>query len=297
MSPTVLITAATGTVGRLLVRRLTEAGIRPRALVRDAANGRALLGEDVDIAVGDLADGDAVRDALTGVDAMFLACGNVPGQVELECAAVDAARSAAVRRVVKLSARGAARTAAVAVWRAHATIEQHLAASGVPAVILRPTFFMSNLLAVAEPVRHFGALPAAAGTAPIAMIDPADIAAVAARLLLESPVTGGAATTGVLELTGPEALTYHQVAERLSEVTRRAVSYVDVTPGDAAQAMTGNGIPEPVVGQILEIFAALRAGAYTTVTDAVPLVTGRPARTLDGYLRHHADAFATLVNR
>lgn len=72
MPRTVLITAATGTVGRLLVRRLADAGVRPRALVRDAENDRAHLGEDVDIVVGDLSDRTAVRNALAGVDALFL---------------------------------------------------------------------------------------------------------------------------------------------------------------------------------------------------------------------------------
>jgi len=94
----VLIAGATGTVGSLLVRTLADGGVRPRAFVRDADRARALLGDVADLVVGNLADQDAVRDALSGADAFFLACSNVPNQVALECAAVDAARVAGVGR-------------------------------------------------------------------------------------------------------------------------------------------------------------------------------------------------------
>ena len=292
MPRTALITGATGTVGSLLVHALAGSGVRARAFVRNADKARALLGDDADIIVGDLSDQDTVHNALTGVDAFFLACGNVADQIDLECAAIDAATSAGVRRVVKLSARGADRAAQAAVWRGHAAIEEHLTATNLSAVILRPSFYMSNLLAAAEPVRHFNALPAAAGTAPIAMIDPADIAAVAARALFDDTVPAG-----VLHLTGPEALTYHQVAKQLSDVTGRAISYFDVPPDDAAQGMLAQGIPEPAVTQILEIFAGLRRGEYATTTDEVPRLTGRPASTLTHFVRRHAAAFTGLVER
>jgi uncharacterized protein YbjT (DUF2867 family) len=277
MPKTALITGATGTIGSLLVRTLASAGVRPRAFVRDAAKARDLLGDAADIVVGDLADPDAVRDALTDV---------------LECGAIDAARSAGVRRIVKLSARGAARTASAAVWRGHAAIEHHLAASGIPAVILRPSFYMTNLLAAADPVRYFNTLPAAAGTAPIAMIDPADIAAVAARALLDDTVAAV-----VLHLTGPEALTYYQVAQQLSDVLGRNITYLEVTPEEVAHGMVASGIPEPAAGQILEVFAGLRRGEYATSTDVVPRLTGRPAITLAEFAHRHAAAFADLVAR
>ena len=292
MSRTIMITGATGTVGRSLIRALAGGGVRPRAFVRDGAKAQVLLGDDADVVVGDLADQDALRHALTDVDAFFLACGNVGDQVTLECAAIDAARSAGVRRIVKLSARGADRTATSAVWRGHAAIEDHLTASKIPAVVLRPSFYMTNLLAAADPVRSFNTVPAAAGTAPIAMIDPDDIAAVAARALLDDTVPAG-----VLHLTGPEALTYHQVAQQLTHVLGRDIRYLEVTPEEAAHGMVASGIPEPAARQILEIFANLRRGAYATTTDVVPRLTGRPAGRLTDFVRGHMAAFAGLVER
>ncbi len=291
MPRTVLITGATGTVGSQLIHALAKSGVRARALVRDDARAWSMLGDAADMVVGDLADDDAMRGALDGVDTLFLACGNVPNQVQLECAAIDAARSAGVDRVVKLSARGADRASDVSVWRGHAEIESHLATVGIPAVIMRPSFYMTNLLAAATPVRQFNALPAAAGQAPIAMIDPADIAAVAARALFDESIAG------VLTLTGPEALTYTQVAAQLSALLDRDISYLDVTPDEAAGAMIASGVPEPAAQQILEVFAALRRGAYATTTDAVALLTNRPARRLSDFLTSHLPAFADLVTR
>lgn len=138
MPRTALITGATGTVGSHLVGLLTEADVRLRALVRDPDRGRALFGDDADLVVGDLADAAVRRDALADVDAFFLACGNVPDQITLECGAIDAARSAGVHRAVKLSARGAAHDAHATFWRVHATSEQHLTGAGLTSVVLRP---------------------------------------------------------------------------------------------------------------------------------------------------------------
>ena len=138
---------------------------------------------------------------------------------------IDAAAAAGVRRIVKLSARGAAIGAPVAYWHWHGLIEQHLQASGVPAVLLQPGFLMTNLLGAAEQVRQQGMLFAPAGGARIAMIDPADVAAAAAVALTTDGHDGS-----TYVLTGPEAITYTQVAADLSAATGRPVGFVDIPP-------------------------------------------------------------------
>jgi uncharacterized protein YbjT (DUF2867 family) len=95
-----------------------------------------------------------VRRALEGVEGVFLACANDPLQVEHETGVIDAAAGAGVRRIVKLSALGAEVGSPVAFWDWHGRIEEHLRATGIPAVVLRPTFFMTNLLGSAEGIRH-----------------------------------------------------------------------------------------------------------------------------------------------
>ena len=222
---TILVTGATGTVGTSLIPLLTARGANVRALVRDA--GRTKISDSrIQTVVGDFADPASLRVAVEGVDAVFLACGNVPEQVAYECAVIDAAAQAGVRRIVKLSARGAAIGAPAAYWHWHGLIEQHLQASTVPAVLLQPGFAMTNLLGAAEHVRQPGhAVRSGRRCAKIAMIDPADVAAVAAVVLTTDGHDGR-----TYVVTGPEAITYAQVAAQLAAATGRHVGFVDIPP-------------------------------------------------------------------
>jgi uncharacterized protein YbjT (DUF2867 family) len=282
----VLVTGATGNVGSRVVGKLRDLGVPVRAFVRDAGRAAAVLGDGVEVAVGDFANAASVRRALDGVEGVFLACANVPSQVEHETIVIDAAAGAGVRRVVKLSAFGAEVGSPVAFWDWHGRIEDHLRASGVPAVVLRPTFFMTNLLGAAEQVRHEGALFAPAEGARISMIDPRDVATAAAAVLAGAGLTG---ETHVL--TGPEAITYGRVAEDLSAVLGRNIRFVPVPDGAARESLVGAGMPEFVAGQLVGLFGALRAGAHDTTTDAVRVLGGRKPRGLAEFARDHAEAF------
>src|SRR5918998_5461104 len=204
----VLVTGATGNVGSRVVGKLRDLGVPVRAFARDAGQAAAVLGDGVEVVVGDFADAASVRRALDGVEGDFLACANVPSQVEHETTVIDAAAEAGVGRIVKLSALGAEVGASVAFWDWHGRIEEHLRASGVPFVMLRPAFNMTNLLGPAEGVRHEGVLFAPAEGARIAMIDPGDVAETAAVAL---GTDGHEGRTYVL--TGPEAITFDRVAK------------------------------------------------------------------------------------
>ena len=136
----ILVTGATGNVGRTVTSLLADnPAVRVRALVRDAVASASSLPPTAELAVGDFTDPDSLDAALDGVDAVYLACGNVVGQVDHECTVIDRAAAAGVRRLVKLSARGAEIGSPVAFWHWHALIEAHLTASGIPSVVLRPT--------------------------------------------------------------------------------------------------------------------------------------------------------------
>jgi uncharacterized protein YbjT (DUF2867 family) len=264
---TILVTAATGTVGRHVVRALIERGAPVRAFVRDPGRAAHLLGPDVEMAAGDLADPASVRQAMSGVDRLFLACGNVPGQVELENAAIDAAAAAGVRRVVKLSGPDADVDSPLIFERWHGEIERHLAAAGLPAIRLRPRTYMTNLMAYAGSIAQTGMLFAPAGTAAISFIDPRDVAGVAAGALLGAGQEGRAYT-----LTGPEAI-------------GQPVGYVAVGDDDARRAMIGDGLPPMVADAIVAIFASQRAGSMADTTDAVRELTGRGPRSIADFAR------------
>lgn len=205
---------------------------------------------------------------------------------------IDAAQEVGVRRIVKLSAHGAGIGSPGAFWGWHARIEDHLRASGVPSVVLRPTFSMTNLFAFAGAVKHTGKLFLPAGDAEIAMIHPQDVAAAAA--LLEDGHEGEPYT-----LTGPEAITFFRVAGYLREALGHEVEYLDVPDETALQGMVEQGPPEFVAGQIVTVFGLLRGGAQERTTGMVQTLTGRKPRGFVDFAREHAAPFgkgASLIS-
>jgi uncharacterized protein YbjT (DUF2867 family) len=288
----ILVTGATGNAGSQVVRALLERGRDVRAFVRDPDKARRLFGDGAELAVGDFADRSALRAALDGVYDVFLSGADDPRRVEWETAAIDEAAGAGVRRIVKLSSIVADAGSPVAFWDWHARIEQHLCRSPVSAVVLRCSFFMSNLLAAAEQVACTGRIHAPAGSARIAMIDPRDVGAAAAAVLS----TGGHDGRTYV-LTGPEAITYAQVAAELSAATGREVEYVDVPAADARGALIEAGLPAFVAEQIVAVFARARDGANARATTTVEALTGHPARDFASFARDCAHLFAPSVER
>lgn len=275
-SSTILVTGATGDVGSSVLPLLDRRGHGVRALVHRHP-ARPVAG--VDYRVGDPGDTGFVDEALAGAGAVFLAGADHPGR-GVERHLVDRAARAGVGHLVLLSTFGAAPDAPVACWRGHGRLEEHLAGSGLPHTVLRPYVRMSALLPALDHARAAGVLPSPAGTAQVALVDPRDVAAVAARLL-----TGGPGPQRVLTLTGPEALDHDQVAGSLSRALEWPVSYQDVDEAAARERLLGSGLPVLEAEQVLAVYSCLRAGMQSRVQDSVWRLTGRDARSLDDYLR------------
>jgi uncharacterized protein YbjT (DUF2867 family) len=280
----ILVIGATGNIGTHLVRELKARNAPVRAFVRDRDAAIAKLG-DVELAVGDVADPDALRRALVGVDRVFLTCADGPHKVANEVAVIDAAAAAGVQLIVKLSTIGARVGSALPAFDWHGQIEAHLARSAVPAVVLRSSFFMSNLLMTAGRVANMGQLGAPANGAKVSMIDPKDVAAAAAAVLTTSGHVGR-----TYELTGSEAITFDHVARALAESIGRHVEFVNVPEEAAPAAFQGAG-PEWLVAQLLGVFELIRQGAYTRTSESVRVLTGRAPRTIADFARDHVKAF------
>jgi uncharacterized protein YbjT (DUF2867 family) len=302
MQALILVTGATGNAGSEVVRALRARGASVRAFVRDAHRARQLLGDEVDLAVGDFADRSSVRSALEGVEAMLLSCSDDPRRVEWETSAIEAAAAAGVSRIVKLSTIGAAAGAPVAFWDWHGRVEEHLRRSEVPAVILQSSFYMSNLLAAAEQIASEDRLYAPAGEARVAMIDPRDVGAAAAAVLTGAGaegqthvLTGQDAEGQTHVLTGPEAITWGQVAAELSSATGREVEFVHVPDEGAMQGLIAAGVPEFVAEQLIEVFGQLRQGVAEQVTDGVQALTGTRPGSFAQFAREHAHLFEPVV--
>jgi uncharacterized protein YbjT (DUF2867 family) len=264
----IAVLGATGTIGRHVAAGLAERGAHARALVRDPARSRLPL----PAVAGDLRDPASLREAMTGAEQMFLLTPHHPDQDLLEANAIDAAKAASVKRVVKISGgapalgpNGVAPTA-LAHWRSERRIED----SGLRFCLLRPSFLMQNLLTMTPKA---GLLLAPMGHAPIAMIDARDVAECAVALLLDP-----SAPDTAWQLTGPAPVTLKEAAAHLP------AKYVNVPPRLAGRALRRRGASPFEVDHALRMAAYFASGADSAPTDAVRRITGRPPRTLDDFL-------------
>jgi len=279
----ILVTGATGNVGRPLVGLLSEAGIPFRAFVRDPARARGVLGPTVQLAEGDFAEPATLDAALGGIDRMFLLSGNS----ELELAAVEAAVRAGLGRVVKQSALAVGLDPPPF----HLRIEEALERSGLGFAHLRPTAFMQTLAGYLPAlIDADGVFRLPAGGGRVAWVDTRDISAVAFRALTEDGHDGKA-----YPITGPETLSMAEVAEKLSVATGRRIRYEDVPPDTAHELMVERGLPAPFADFLVAFYGLVRDGATDFVTETVSEVTGAPGRTFGAFAEEHASAFAGKV--
>jgi uncharacterized protein YbjT (DUF2867 family) len=282
VDPLILVTGATGTVGTETVRQLTEAGRRVRALVRDRAKA-ARLDSRAEIVVGDLGNPKSLAQAFSGVDAAFV-ISNGAELDRLEGNAFEAAKQAGVRHIVKLSGRGVdwpvMRDFDTARW--HGESERRLKELGPTWTILRPGFFASNLLGMEVMAKGGIFLPS--GDGKDALVDPFDIAAVAVKALTEPGHDGK-----IYELTGPELLSFQEMADKLSAFTGTPLVYVDVPQAAALEGMLNAGMPPKQAEAVVVYFGEVKAGRMV-VQPAVAEVLGRPGRSFEDWMRNNAAA-------
>jgi len=279
----ILVTGATGTVGREVVAQLLAAGQRFRALTRDPSKAR--LDPKVELVSGDLARPETLPKALEGADHVFLlAAGPELGAQEQSLA--RAAKKAGVQHIVKLSVVGAGdpKPTTVASW--HAAGEKAIQAEGIPWTFLRPTFFMSNAASWAGMVKGQGKVFGAYGDGKFAPIHPRDIAAVAVQAL-----TSVGHEQKVYDLTGPQALSVAEQVRVLSEAAGRSIEYVPVPEAGARQGMEQAGLPPLLIQGLLEFAAWVRRGEAAGVTPSVEQVTGKKPLTFVDWAREHAGLF------
>jgi NAD(P)H dehydrogenase (quinone) len=286
----ILVTGATGSIGRHLVSRLGRQQVPFRALVRGQDKGGEL---GCDFAVGDFDDPGSILRALRGVDRLFLnAGGAVPADgeqpmVRQQEAAIDAAVDSGVSQVVKVSVWGAregGRLATGAHWR----IEQHLKASGIAWSVLQPSGFMQNFLTGAGSFTTGGKLIDGYGGAGVSYIDCHDIAACAAALL-----TGPGRNAESYVLTGPEPLTFADITEKLSAALRRTVEHVMLPPAELAATLKAHGLPAQFADDVAALGVEVAGGSLTATTPAVRDLTGRAPRTFDQFIAANLQALQT----
>ncbi|WP_329253032.1 SDR family oxidoreductase [Actinoallomurus sp. NBC_01490] len=279
----ILITGATGRIGRELVRELDAAKADVRILVREPARA-AGLPASAERVVGDLDDPATLAPALDGVDRLFLL---TPGiGVDQAANAITAARDAGVRHIVLLSSIWADGDPVPAMGRWHRERERLLEASGVPATILRPGGFATNALEWVPSIHENGYVVDAIGPGRAAAIDPADIAAVAAAVLTQD---GHEGRTYVL--TGDEALTTAEQVQIIAGTIGRDIEVrAATTPEEIVRSRYPGGAPKPLADAVLEAAAVMRADTTGVRTDTVERLLGRRPRTFADWCARNRDA-------
>jgi uncharacterized protein YbjT (DUF2867 family) len=219
----ILVTGATGTVGRQVVQQLVKRGANVRALVRDPA--KANLPAGVEVVKGDLLDVDSLRSAYSGISTLFLLNAVVPDEFTQAFVAINVAREAGIERIVYLSVLHGELYANVPHFAGKFAVERMIEQMGLNATILRPAYFISNDLAIKDAVTGHGVYPMPIGTKGLAMVDVRDIGEIAAIELIRREQATGPLPLDRINLVGPNTLTGSDVAAIWSEVLGRPIAY------------------------------------------------------------------------
>jgi uncharacterized protein YbjT (DUF2867 family) len=279
----ILVIGGRSKIGAALIPDLLDRRQQVRVLTR-AGEPAAGLPAGAEAVTGDLADEGTLVAAMTGADRVFLLSSPHPDAVRWHRNAIDAARRTDVQLLVRSSILGADRESAAEFISAHTDCDRYLEKSGLPYAIVRPNLFLQNIPESAIPsIDGSGTLYADAGQARISMVDTRDVGAVAAVVLTE-PGHAGAG----YDVTGPEALSYDDVAAKLSEALGRHISYADAPDDAVRQALLGAGLTPWFAGALVGLYQDYRRsgtdGYAAQVTSTVAELTGRPARSLDDLL-------------
>jgi len=280
----IFIAGAAGNIGTALLAALHDSGAEAVAGVHDPDKARTLAGLGVEARPFEFQDQDSMVRAMKGCDRMFLV---IPLQDKLTRfghLAVQAAREAGIEYIVRSSGYAASSDAHWRLGREHGMVDQFVEDSKIPFTILRPNSFMQNYSNHLAEMIKSGSICLPEEEAKVSYIDVRDIAACAARLLLDSE----GFENGFYALTGPEGLSLSDVAEGISQASGREVGYAPIAEDDYIESLKGMGVPEWNINMLVSLTRVVKLGMAGNVTQAVEHITGRPARNFADFAAEHA---------
>lgn len=279
----ILITGASGNVGKEVLKQIAETGVAVRAAFQSAGKA-ASAPSGVEVVTMDYNQPETLRAALRDVDRVFLVGPPTSDLPAMERKAVDEIKRSGAPHIVKLSAMGG-RNAIFP--RQHADSEDYIKSTGVPYTFLRANGFMQNFVNYnAGTINTQNAFYGSQGEGEVSHIDIRDVGAVAVRVLTEEGHQGKA-----YELTGPEALTNGRIAQILSDDVRREIKYINLTDEQLKQAMIASGVPEWSVTAVTDLQRLYREGGASAVSGGVEQLLGRKPTSFEQFSRDHRAAF------
>jgi uncharacterized protein YbjT (DUF2867 family) len=280
----ILVTGATGTIGRDVVKELARRGAKVSAGVRDKAKASTLFPPEVELVEFDFENAGTLSNALKGVTKLFVLPPLIPNQTETVNRLIDVAKKSGLKKIVKLSAIGTETELSFTVGNLHAATDQYIRESGVAHTLLRPNSFMQNFINYFPPRNGIIYLPWGNGKA--SFIDARDIASVAAEIL-----TSGEHRGKIYTLTGPTALGVADVAKILSDASGREIKYTDVPESAARDGMLQAGLPQWQVDALMELHAINKQSLWSAVTSDIENIIGRPPTSFEQFARDYATRF------
>lgn len=283
----ILVTGATGNVGAVVVEQLKQAGADVHAAVRDPESDRArALG--VHAVEFDYSEPEAMAAAMRGFDRLFLLLPLDQDMRKWGANAVAAAKAAGISLVVRSSGMGADPNAHFQLGKVHGAVDADLDESKVPFVVLRPATFMQNYVTLLGPaIKATGKISVPEADARTSFVDLRDVGAAAAGVLADPDPTLNA----YYVVTGPEALTNHQLAEHMSRATGREILYEPAEVEEYGLALERAGVPEWNIHMILSVHRYARSDYTSFKTSAVEHLSGRPANDFASFAAEFAPAW------
>lgn len=283
----ILITGATGTNGSEITKQLLAQGSKVRILVRDSQKAASLQSLGAEIVEGSFSDIDSLKNALNGVEKAFMLSPLAAEMVQFQENFIEAAKTQNIQHLVKFSGMGASVEAPIEIARLHGQAEEMVEASGIPFTHLRPTSFMQNTLALAGSIKSQGAFYQPAGEAKISHVDVRDIASVAVKVLTEEGHLGKA-----YDITGPEPLSFDEIAQKISAVIGKPVKYISVSGDDFKQSLIGFGASEWLATVVTELYEGVyQKGWASGVTDSIKTVAKKEPITFDKFVEDYRQVF------
>ncbi len=277
---TILVTGATGRVGKELVEQLLNADARVRVLTRDQQRA-AYLGNRVEVAVGDLNNPETLAEAMRRIDALYFVTYHASQVASL----VETAKKAGVRHIVKQSSAEAERSIGLGKW--HREQEELIKGSGMPWTFIRPSMFMSQTIQWwAASIRSRSAVYFPGGKGKVRAIDPRDVASVACAVLTQPGHEGRTYTP-----TGPESLTIGEMVNIIGKVLGRRIRYIPIPSTLAGIWLRRTGLSTELVKALVQTLDALRKNQYSMLTEDVERVTGHKPRGFEAWCRENVAAF------